>query len=179
MLQVCNCFARVPLEMGRGWQVPARCHRGVPLASYPQLSSVFWACCYIPTVVVVNSTSNDSQQMESPNHHAPRPFTWNLTQGDQPPSLASTLACFGKMHRCGLCDRCTTSIASPSTSLDLPRQSMLGEQNRVSLQICCFQTVCGRQIVCLFGWCLVGVFLFASSFLCTWVLFEQSHLFLR
>lgn len=72
MLQVCNCFARVPLEMGRGWQVPARCHRGVPLVRF-KFSSVFFLVVAI--YLVVNSTSNDSQQMESPNHHAPRPFT--------------------------------------------------------------------------------------------------------
>lgn len=77
------------------------------------------------------TVTNESPSPSQEDAHLPQVPLQALLKphpGDQPPSLASTLACFGEVHRCGLCDRRTTSIASPPTSLDLPRQSMLGEK---------------------------------------------------
>ncbi len=96
---------------------------------------------------------------EDTHHLAPDP-------GDQPPSLASTMACFGEVHSCGLCDRRTTSIASPSTSLDLPRQSMLGEKNSPS-RFAAFKR---------FG-VPVRISLFASSFECRWLSTTPKRVF--
>ena len=115
-------------------------------------SPVFFGCCYL----VVNSTSMTVTN-ESPSHITCPQVPLALLKphpGDQPPSLASTLACFGEVHRCGLCDRRTTSIASPPTSLDLPRQSMLGEKTGFPADLLLSNGLWSSD--CVFVWMVFG-----------------------